>query len=319
MDWDIAGLTGNEIYNTHADFKDEMKFMAALRSPLTLLTLGPAVKEYPQEVFGALLDYPADYLKRYDQLCQQARHTGVSANDSHHNQAFRGTAHRGGQGAARGRAGQKTGDARSRKNPAAQAAGRAASKPGEVVFELDLDPYARSFRHVSTHLLLHEVTPRASGRRWKRAGPTWHSIGWPIRRVSFIGPTPASKTGRSAARSRWPTGLRLRAEAPLDGQDEAAAQRRSRSPRTRRACLDFAVDRARRVSSRSLADAGRRSRGPGFSRIRFTCSVTRLHRAARLVCNRSASAAPGRLPATRPVVSRTRTSDAGLDRSRRRK
>src|SRR5690606_21009337 len=71
MDWEIAGLTGTEIYNTHADFKDEPKFIAAMRSPLTLLTLMGAVKQYPQEVFGALLDYPADYLARYDQLCQK--------------------------------------------------------------------------------------------------------------------------------------------------------------------------------------------------------------------------------------------------------
>ena len=27
-------------------------------------------------------------------------------------------------------------------------------KPGDLVFELDLDPYDRSFHHVSTHLLL---------------------------------------------------------------------------------------------------------------------------------------------------------------------
>ena len=34
-------------------------------------------------------------------------------------------------------------------------------KPGDLVFDLDLDPYVRSFRHVSTHLLLKEVTPEA--------------------------------------------------------------------------------------------------------------------------------------------------------------
>ncbi len=89
MDWDIANITGTEIYNTHADFKEEARFVAALRSPLTMFGLMDAVKQYPQEVFGALLDYPADYLKRYDQLCQKARHTGVAGNDSHHNQAYR--------------------------------------------------------------------------------------------------------------------------------------------------------------------------------------------------------------------------------------
>ena len=89
MDWDIANITGTEIYNTHADFKNEDRFIAALRSPLTMIGVANSVKQYPQEVFGALLDYPADYLNRYDHLCQQARHTGVSANDAHHNQAYR--------------------------------------------------------------------------------------------------------------------------------------------------------------------------------------------------------------------------------------
>ncbi len=97
MDWDIKGLTGTEIYNTHADFKDEPRLLASLRSPLTLFTLMGAVKLYPQEVFGALLDYPADYLARYDELCQQTRLTGVSANDSHHNQAYRASVIEGGK------------------------------------------------------------------------------------------------------------------------------------------------------------------------------------------------------------------------------
>ena len=38
MDWEIRGLTGSEIYNTHADFKDEKKLIAALRNPLWLVT-----------------------------------------------------------------------------------------------------------------------------------------------------------------------------------------------------------------------------------------------------------------------------------------
>src|SRR6185312_4986832 len=76
-------------YNTHADLKKQTRLVAALRSPLTMFSLMGAVKQYPQEVFGSLLDYPADYLKRYDQLCQLARHTGVAGNDSHHNQAYR--------------------------------------------------------------------------------------------------------------------------------------------------------------------------------------------------------------------------------------
>src|SRR5262249_39535080 len=80
MDWEIRGLTGCEIYNTHADFKDEKRLIAALRNPLWIYTIAELFQKYPQESFSALLDYPADYLKRWDQLCQKAPHTGVAAN-----------------------------------------------------------------------------------------------------------------------------------------------------------------------------------------------------------------------------------------------
>src|SRR5205823_3041784 len=72
MDWDIRGLTGVEIYNTHADFKDEKALQAALRNPLWVLKSAELFRKYPQEVFSALLDYPEDYLRRWDQLCQKA-------------------------------------------------------------------------------------------------------------------------------------------------------------------------------------------------------------------------------------------------------
>src|SRR5207302_1006900 len=85
MDWNVRGLTGVEIYNTHADFKDEKNLQAALRNPLWIYQSAELFQKYPQETFSALLDYPADYLKRYDELCQSAPHTGVAANDSHQN------------------------------------------------------------------------------------------------------------------------------------------------------------------------------------------------------------------------------------------
>ncbi len=158
MDWDIEGLTGNEIYNTHADFKDEAKFIAALRSPLGLLTLASTVRRYPQEVFGALLDYPADYLKRWDELCQQSRHTGVSANDSHHNQAYRGRITDDGKIQLEDALGKKLAKLDPNAIPPLKLL-VGDKQPGDLLFELDLDPYVRSFRHVSTHLLLEEVTP----------------------------------------------------------------------------------------------------------------------------------------------------------------
>jgi hypothetical protein len=33
IDWDVRGLTGVEIYNTHADLKDEKRLLSALRNP----------------------------------------------------------------------------------------------------------------------------------------------------------------------------------------------------------------------------------------------------------------------------------------------
>src|SRR5262249_1852398 len=89
MHWNIRGLTGVEIYNTHADVKDEPKLLAALRNPLWILQSAEPMRKYPQEAFSALQDYPADYLRRWDQLCQSAPHTGVAANDSHQNVGIR--------------------------------------------------------------------------------------------------------------------------------------------------------------------------------------------------------------------------------------
>ncbi|MEX2315680.1 MAG: PHP domain-containing protein [Pirellulales bacterium] len=241
MDWEIANLTGSEIYNTHADFKDEPKFIAALRSPLTMFGLMGAVKQYPQEVFGALLDYPADYLKRYDQLCQKSRLTGVSANDAHHNQAFRAKVVEGGKVQLEDALGKKL----AQLDPEKLAPLKllvAGKQPGDLILDLDLDPYARSFHHVSTHLLLHEVSEESV---WQalRAGRAYVAFDWIADPTGFV--FRADRGG-----DYWPIGgevsvgegLRLRAEAPLEGRfklvrdGEVVLDEEGPS-------IDFAVDR----------------------------------------------------------------------------
>jgi hypothetical protein len=217
MDWDIAGLTGTEIYNTHADFKEETRFIEALRSPLTLLTLVAAVKQYPQEVFGALLDYPADYLKRYDELCQKARHTGVSANDAHHNQAFRARILDDGKVLLEDALDKKIATLDPEKLPPIKLL-TAGKKPGDLLFELDLDPYARSFRHVSTHLLLSEVNEN-SVRQALIDGRAYVAFDWLADPTGFV-----YRAERGS--ETWPLGsevpfaddAHLRAEAPLEGR-----------------------------------------------------------------------------------------------------
>ncbi|MBX3423716.1 MAG: hypothetical protein KF752_19335 [Pirellulaceae bacterium] len=157
MDWAISGITGNEIYNTHADVMEEKRFLSALKNPLMLMGLMPAIRDYPQEMFGAILDYPADYLRRWDELCQTARHTGVAANDAHHNQVIRAYVTEDQQVAIEDALGKRVATLDPEKVALVKplVAGR---KPGDVILELDLDPYPRSFQHVSTHLLMRDLT-----------------------------------------------------------------------------------------------------------------------------------------------------------------
>ncbi len=216
MSWEINGLTGTEIYNTHADFKDEPKFLAALRNPLTMFGLAVAVKQYPQEMFAALQDYPADYLKRFDQLCAKTPHTGVSANDAHHNQAYRARVTDEGKVQLEDALDKKLAVLDPEKIPLLKPL-IASKKPGDLIFELDLDPYERSFHHVSTHLLVHELTEEAVWEALK-AGRAFVAFDWMADPSGFV--FQAQQDDKT-----WPCGsqiplapkLRLRAEAPLAG------------------------------------------------------------------------------------------------------
>ena len=216
MDWEIAGLSGTEIYNTHADFKEETSFISALKTPIGLLALVPAVKQFPQETFAALQDYPADYLRRFDELCQHARHTGVSANDAHHNQAFRGRLTEEGKLQLDDALGKTLLVLDPAKVPLIKPM-VAGKKPGDLVFELDLDPYECSFRHVSTHLLLKEVT-RDSVWEVLKAGRAYVAFDWMADPAGFV--FRADRGGES-----WPIGgevpgaqgVKLRCGAPLAG------------------------------------------------------------------------------------------------------
>ncbi len=87
-----------------------------------------------------------------------------------------------------------------------------------MIFEFDLDPYVRSFRHVSTHLLLTEVT---EAQVWQAlgAGRAYVAFDWIADPTGFV-----FRADRDA--DNWPVGsevpfaegLHLRAEAPLSGR-----------------------------------------------------------------------------------------------------
>ena len=139
-----AGLTGMEIYNRHADAEDDHDLERAvadeLNDPVKVAELEQALERFPDEVFASQLDYPQLYLEKWDRDTQARRLVGVAANDSHHNHVL------------------------------------TANVAGKTV-RLDFDPYDRSFRNVSTHILAEELTEPAI-RRALSQGHAYVSHDW---------------------------------------------------------------------------------------------------------------------------------------------
>lgn len=161
--WNLAGVTGMEIYNTHADFLDEANLVAALKPSsaegrLRLLRLLDAFHKYPQEAFASIFDPPTGNLAHYDEMCSRAPCCAIAANDSHQNVGFilRGSPDGGIEitdplGETLGRLSP---DQAARLVPVL---GKA--QPGKTMLERILDPYAVSFHYVSTHVLAQECDP----------------------------------------------------------------------------------------------------------------------------------------------------------------
>ncbi|NOX54524.1 MAG: histidinol phosphatase [Planctomycetes bacterium] len=218
MDWELKGLTGTEIYNTHADFKDEVGLIKALTNPLTLLLqIAPVAERYPQGVFAALQDYPADYLRKWDKLCAKSPHTGIAANDAHHNQGLRATYLGDGRVRLADALGESIGELDVAKIPLLAPLVRG-KPPGDVVMAIDLDPYLYSFRHVSTHLLMPELS-EAAVREALRKGRAYVAFDWMADPTGFL--FQARGRGRTwpmGSEVRGIDGLILQAAAPLAGQ-----------------------------------------------------------------------------------------------------
>src|SRR5262245_20499254 len=154
----VEGMTGLEIYNRHWDSKRDLASTLALVMKLTdprqLADLQEAVRLYPDELFAFQCDYPNVYLAKWDEGTTRRRLTGIAANDCHHNQVFivkmvdeetvlLGTT--------------VDDDKAMRKVTATLRPGiremTKGRKPGDVLTRLDTDPYYRSFRNSSTHVL----------------------------------------------------------------------------------------------------------------------------------------------------------------------
>lgn len=161
MDWQFAGITGTEIYNTHADFKKQMGLVQAMKNPLWFVRIASLLEKYPQEVYSALQSYPGDYLRRYDQLCQIHPHTGVAANDAHENV---GIQIRMGDSDTSIVVTDALGD-EIVKLPRLGVEKLLSIPPnaaaGDVLLKVQLDPYENSLRHAGTYLLVERLTQSA--------------------------------------------------------------------------------------------------------------------------------------------------------------
>jgi hypothetical protein len=189
-DHPTAGLTGMEIYNRHADAKADIGTLlvlaAQMTDPKSLAGLNEALRLYPDELLAAQVEYPAVYLRKWDADCQQRRLTGVAANDCHHNQVLvvkmvdESTV--------------KIGtlvdpDDKLRSITAAVRPGISdltrGRKPGDLLARLDFDPYYRSFRNVSTHILAPELTETGI-RGAVQAGHAYVGHDWMCDPTGFI-------------------------------------------------------------------------------------------------------------------------------------
>lgn len=222
MDHSMEGLDGLEIYNRHWDAKRDFTSLVALAikltSPREVATLTEALRRFPDETLAAQIDYPADYLEKWDAETPRRRLTGLAANDAHHNQVFiakmvddstvaLGTI-------------VDPDDKLRRISALVRPSIRELTRghqPGDILVRLDFDPYARSFRSVSTHLLAAELG-EAAVRDALRAGHAYVAFDWLGDPTGFRFEAHAASASAPALMGDelpWSDGIRLRARFPL--------------------------------------------------------------------------------------------------------
>jgi hypothetical protein len=178
----LGPLTGIEIYNRHADAEDDPAFLLALVSWLTdrekAREFADLVQKYPDEIFAAQVDYPEIYMKKWDAESRTRRVVGVGANDCHHNQVFvvkKVDADTVLLGTVVDR------DDRMRRLTSELFPGISSLvdgfEPGAEVLRIDLDPYERSFRNLSTHVFA-SALDEAAVRGALRLGHAYVSHDW---------------------------------------------------------------------------------------------------------------------------------------------
>ena len=162
-DTDMTGYTGMEIYNRHADAKDDMMMLMSIIQQITKPSrarqMEELLKKYPEEMFASQLDYPALYLNKWDEETLIERVVGIAANDCHHNQVF-SLKMKDENTAWVGTNVDKDEDKTelTTKQYSGLKEHFESANPGDVLVELDFDPYWVSIRNVRTHVFAEELT-----------------------------------------------------------------------------------------------------------------------------------------------------------------
>jgi hypothetical protein len=181
-DHPMTGLDGMEITNRHADAKNDpgglLNIVLKLTDPESLKQLEDDLANYPDELFASQVEYPTVYLAKFDAETKARRLTGVAANDCHHNQILivkvvDAETVRVGTNVD---ADDKMRLVSAKLRPGVRALTRD-RKPGDVVARLDFDPYHRSFRNSSTHILAPRLEEPAV-REALRNGHAYVSHDW---------------------------------------------------------------------------------------------------------------------------------------------
>jgi hypothetical protein len=223
-DHPVEGLTGLEIYNRHWDATRDkaslLTLVLMLTDPAQLAELEKALQLYPDEVLAFQCDYPKLYLDKWDEGTRRNRLTGIAANDCHHNQVFL-VKMVDGETVRIGTIVDP--DDRMRTVTAAVRPGiqtlTRGRKPGDILARLDFDPYYRSFRNSSTHVLaprLNEPAIRAA----LKAGHAFVAHDWMCDATGFRFDALDANGNRVAILGdevRWSSGLNLTAKLPAPG------------------------------------------------------------------------------------------------------
>ena len=217
MDVESPDLTGVEIYNIHALFKEQKRLVSQMKNPIWLANAAKMINQYPQEAYSTLHDYPANYLKRFDALCQKRPHTGVSANDAHQNIGLVLRLKENNKVQVEDALGEKLLEI-DRLLAGAVAKIPADAKPGDVVLRLQLDRYENALRHAATHLLMEGQT-REQGWEALEKGRAFVGFDWMADSTGFqLEVQEGDKRHAMGSRLKLEPGMRLAGKAPLAGE-----------------------------------------------------------------------------------------------------